>query len=94
MSAKKITAAVKTPIVAAAAPADVKTAPAAPPKTSKTLTLRDVCNELKIKPRVARVALRKMQGGTLKANNLDERYTFVAGSERHTAAMDVLRKLA
>lgn len=81
---------IKTKTAAAA----VNAAPVAPAVKTGELTLRAICATLKIKPRVARVALRKMQGGTLKSKSLDERYTFVDGSERHTAAMDVLRKLA
>lgn len=68
-------------------------APAAPAKSAETITLRAVCAALKIKPRVARVTLRKINGGTLKSRGADERYVFVVGSDAHTAAMSALRKI-
>jgi hypothetical protein len=79
--------------VAAAAPAAVKTAPAAP-AAPVTITLRAVCEQLKIKPRVARVALRRANAGTLKTRGVDEqRYVYVVGSAQHTADLAVLRKI-
>lgn len=80
----KIVKAVKAAIKAAKAPA--KKVVKAP--VDGEVTLKAICAELKIEPRIARRKLRKAK---LDSHDARDRWTFKAGSATHTKVLGILK---
>lgn len=82
----KIVKAVKAAIKANPAKAPAKKVVKAP--VDGEVTLKAICAELKIEPRIARRKLRKAK---LDSHDARDRWTFKAGSATHTKVLGILK---